>query len=86
MTPFPYPLGTTPGDVVVSFLSCGDGGKFGGSVSVRLVDEGGGHFLELEIIDGKVRLDPPELIAIAAWCADTCAEMDAQVAEMRKRK
>jgi len=69
MIPFPYPKGSTPGDVVNSFS------QDSGSMDVRITDEGGGNFIALTV-EGSVSIDPEELTAVAKWCAEACAEMD----------
>jgi hypothetical protein len=86
VTPFPYPRGATIGRLSVNFLSDGDGAKFGGDVTASIVDDGGGHFVELSVTDGPVRLDPAELVAIAAWAAETCKAMDNISDALEKRK
>jgi hypothetical protein len=80
MTPFPYPRGATIGRLSVNFLAEGDGAKFGGDVTVSIVDDGGGHFVELAIVDGPWRANQQELAAVAAWCAETCKAMDERAA------
>jgi hypothetical protein len=86
MTPFPYPRGATIGRLSVNFLDEGDGAKFGGDVTASIVDDGGGHFVELDIVNGPFRVDPGELVEIADWCIKACRAMDEQAATLEKRK
>ena len=71
MTPFPTPKGSTLGDLVHAFT------QDQGDCVITLLDEGGGHFVKIKTTEHGVDLDPDELVAIAKWCAETCAELDA---------
>jgi hypothetical protein len=70
MRPFPFPSGSTPGDISIVF--CQDHG----GMTLTITDEGAGYFLTLKTDGDGVGLDPKEIVAIAQWAADACAEMD----------
>jgi hypothetical protein len=46
------------------------------TITVRLVDEGAGHFVQIET-EGKVAIDADALVQLAKACSGMCAELDA---------
>ena len=46
-------------------------------ITVRAVDEGAGHFIEIET-SGKARIDIEDLIILAKDCAKLCKKLDEQ--------
>ena len=45
-------------------------------ITVRAIDEGAGHFIELTATE-KTRIDAEDLLTLAQSCAELCTELDA---------